>query len=115
MEELQQFSFVKSDETYKSLSSRENRDSLLQWNLDTCLQIQKFRFSGGGGFSSNSVADYDRLMKDFVRDDAVRANLKMSGSPAVPVTMDANALGLSVMSMEFFDRLNDTGILYVYQ
>lgn len=125
MEELTPFSFSRIDSQLELYSSRDNRDSLLQWNLDArfvsfspcfcssshfttnhSLNLTKFRFIGN--FAGHSSLEYERLLKDFFRSGEVLAALGIQGAASSPVVLEATQLGTSVMSMDFFDRLDES-------
>lgn len=92
------------------LETREGKEQLLQWNLNETLSVAKFRFTGS--FDQNSDVDYDRLLKDLVRDSSCAAKLGFMGTPSTPATIQAQALSTAVKSMDFFDRLEETGITH---
>lgn len=71
------------------------------------LQVEKFRITGN--FVAQAPGEYDRLLKDFFRSHDVTATLNISGVPETPILLSVEQLNLSVMSMEFFDRLLDDG------
>ena len=101
--ELAPFSFIPVDFTPKSLESREMQEKLMQWGLnDNRLSFSRFRFDEAFGGDDR---DYDRLLKDFVRDAGVSAVLNFSGSASIPVQLSVQSLRLQQMSMTFFDRL----------
>ena len=90
----------------RTLVSR--KEQLMQYNLDKNLQISRFRFSGT--LSRDSAADYEELLKELFTSATVLSVVGMPGTPAVPVEIASESLSLSVMSMEFFDRLETAGI-----
>ncbi len=79
---------------------------MLQYNLDQILTVSKFRFSG----SLSSENEYKQLLDDFFNSSANLSSLKISGSPAIPMQVSSENLGVGVMSMEFFDRLEEVGM-----
>ena len=79
----------------------------MQYNLDNSLIVQKFRFSGGGSLSSTT--DYEQLLTDFLSCATCLSGIQVSGTPSVPIEMSTVLLNSSVMSMEFFDRLDEAG------
>jgi hypothetical protein len=127
-----EFSFFRNDDKSQFLANRDNADAMLQWNLDNwcdfkrvdCLmgrnpcvfpcvfifstKIEKYRFTGV--FSKVSTDDYERVLREFFCSPAVLAPLGIAGSASVPVQIEHTSLGLSVMSMDFFDKLSETGI-----
>ena len=72
------------------------------------LHFKRFRFTGN--FSTSS-AEYERLLKDFFKSGEVCSTLNLSGAASTPTTIRASQLGTSVMSMDFFDRLTESGKL----
>lgn len=103
------YSFSPLPSILESLSSRERHEQLMQYNLDNSLIVQKFRFSGGGSLSSTT--DYEQLLTDFLSCATCLSGIQVSGTPSVPIEMSTVLLNSSVMSMEFFDRLDEAGIL----
>jgi len=102
------YEFSALETELECLASREARETLLQWNVDATLRVQRFKFTGA--FSASVASDYDRLLRDFFRDAAAMAHLEVSGSPSSGVVVESQAVGTSVMSMEFFDRLESFDI-----
>lgn len=70
--------------------------------------IQKFRINGA--FSTTAVGEYERLLRDFVRCPDAMAALEITGSASTPTVIDMEQLGTNVMSMAFFDRLEEHDI-----
>jgi hypothetical protein len=125
-----EFSFFRNDDKSQFLANRDNADAMLQWNLDNwcdfkrvdCFsmicrnpsvfifstKIEKYRFTGV--FSKVSTDDYERVLREFFCSTAVLAPLGIAGSASVPVQIEHTSLGISVMSMDFFDKLTETGI-----
>lgn len=83
------------------------REQLLQYNLDQVLTVSKFRFSGS---LTSSDTEYKQLLDDFFSSSANLSSLKVSGTPAMPMQVSSENLGVGVMSMEFFDRLEEVGM-----
>ena len=71
------------------------------------LKLEKFRFTGT--FSSTSLDEYQRVVTDFFRSGTAMSALSINGTAIVPTVFDAIPLGSSVMSLDFFDRLQDNG------
>ena len=92
--------------TLECCSSSDAKTQLLQWNLDQTLQFQKFRFTG----AFDSASDYDRLLKDFLRNAECCAGLGIGGTPETPLKLQCDELTTECMSMEYFDRLEENGI-----
>ena len=109
IEELSTITFSVIEESIPSLSSREGKEALLQWNLDTALSIKRFRFHGA--FNSSLPSDYERLIKDFLSCSRCLGNVEISGIVDTPLSWSIERLETSIMTMEFFDRLKDEGIL----
>jgi hypothetical protein len=101
------YSFTHIEAGLECLSNRERREQLLQYNLDSSLIIQKFRFSGN--FFRNSASDYDKLIKDFFNRSELTSLLKIDGIANSPENYDSKQISTNVMSMEFFDKLNEFG------
>jgi hypothetical protein len=91
------------------LTSRENQEMLLQWNLNESLLVEKFRFSGS--FTPGLSSEYERVLKDFFNSSNCPAILGVMGIPTSPFTLDKDHLSTSVLSMDFFDRLTDSDIV----
>ena len=90
----------------KSLSSsRERKDQVMQYNLDTGLKVVKFRFSGAP--SANN--DFDQLLTDFFSSSTVQNTIGLNGAAATPMNISKRQVNTGVMSMEFFDRLDEAG------
>ena len=100
------FSFIPIDFILESLSTRERKEKLIQYNLDQSLIFQRYRFSGN--FSKNSIADYELLIKEFLTTESLKA-LIIDGSPTYPVNLEIEQMNSTVISMEFFDKILDTG------
>ena len=107
--EVAPFSFSRIETQLECFASRDSREQLLQWNLDTSLTVEKFRFTGA--FAANNAGDYDRLVKDFLRSGEVTACLHIQGTPATPLVVESQAISTSVMSMDFFDRLEQCDVV----
>lgn len=107
--EVAPFSFTRLLTQLPCFASRESHEQLLQWNLDTCLNVEKFRFSGA--LAANNAGDYDRLVKDFLRSSEGTACLHIQGTPATPLVVESQALSTGVMSMDFFDRLEQCDVV----
>ena len=108
-DELPPYEFtVLVDEGLPCLDDRDAKEMLLQWNLNETMSISRFRFVGS--FDQNAEADYDRLLKDFLRDVSCGAKLGFMGTPEVPTAVELQQLSTAVMSMDFFDRLEEADI-----
>jgi cilia- and flagella-associated protein 300 len=90
-------------------SSRDSKEMLMQWNIDQTLKVQKFRFSGM--FSANDPNEYDRILAEFFTRPDCMSIMSVSGSTTTPVTINKEMMHTSVMSMDFFDRLKESGIV----
>lgn len=109
-EEIAPFEFTSLSETdVPCLETRETKELLLQWNLNETLSVGKFRFTGS--FDQTSDVDYDRLLKDFVRDSSCAAKLGFIGTPSTPTAIQVQQLSTAVKSMDFFDRLEEIGVV----
>ena len=86
-------------------ASRELREQLLQYNLDETLQVFKFRFAGQ--FSGHSQADYEALLHGFFASSHVLSSMACLGEPTLPISCEIEPLGLAVMTMDYFNRLNE--------
>jgi hypothetical protein len=69
--------------------------------------VFKFRFSGN--FSASSTSDYDQLCKDFFCSENCLQTIQAEGSPSLPLEYTAMELGVSVMNMDFFNKLTEAG------
>jgi hypothetical protein len=101
------FSFTQVPCELECLSPRERQEQLMQYNLDKGLIVQKFRFAGG---NLNSTSEYDQLLIDFLGTGSCMASIQVSGTPSIPIEHEAQHLNSSVMSMDFFDRLDEAGV-----
>ena len=108
MVEMLQFKFTHVETQLECFASREAREQLMQWNIDSNLTVEKFRFAGA--FSANNAGDYDRIVKDFLRCGECMARLQVGGTPATPLLVQSQPVGTGVMSMDFFDRLEQFDI-----
>jgi len=90
------------------LNTSDAKQQLLQWSLDQTLHTSKFRFTG----AFDASTDYDRLLKDFVRNEKCMAALGCTGTPAPPVNMTLTELSTTVQTMSFFDRLDSADITH---
>ena len=110
MEELVPFEFEHVETQLECFASREAREQLMQWNIDATLKVERFKFAGT--FNASIASDYDRILRDFFRDATSTSHLEISGSPSsVPVQINFQPVGTSVMSMDFFDRLEAYDII----
>lgn len=91
-------------------NSREIREQLTQYNLDDSLQFYRFRITGS--FQGQSGSDYEELLKDFFTSHQVLASLQLQGEPRIPIHIKLQPLSLAVMTMDFFDRLEENGKYY---
>ena len=90
--------------------SRDNKEMLLQWgNLDQMLKVEKFRFSGT--FDKGDPQEYDRILSEFFTRSEALSLLGIHGTTTTPVKIDMELMNTSVMSMDFFDRLKESGIV----
>jgi Domain of unknown function (DUF4498) len=92
-----------------TLKSRENQDTLLQWNLLECLSVERYLFSGP--FHDDASPEYDRLLNDFFYCSDCHVGAPLSSSSQLANSIDSELLSTSVMTMEFFDRLLVSDIL----
>ena len=97
---------IQTESTF--LASRDNQEVLLQWNLNECLVSKRFLFSGP--FISATASDYDILLRAFFQRGDCLAAVGVNGLPSSPTVVDSNLLSTSIMSMDFFDRINDSDI-----
>lgn len=100
------FSFNIVQENLPSLSSQERKDQLLQYNLNENLIIVKYRFNGN---LSKTSSDYEQVIMDLFNSAHVLKTLGVIGSSTVTFQSDMQNLLLSVMNMEFFDKLLESG------
>lgn len=105
IEEVSAAAFTALPTQLECFASRDAQEQLLQWNLDKHLQIARYRFAGGGPLKT--AAELQTLLKDFFKSSEAIQPLGIVGTPAIPVTIKAESISASVLSMDFFDRLGD--------
>lgn len=93
------------------LQHRDVKEQLLQYNLDHTLQIAKFRVNGR--FDGQSSESFEDALKEFFSSSYLAAQIGCSGEASVPISIDMEPLGTSVMNMEFFDRFAEVGLVSV--
>lgn len=108
MDQSPLYSFTALDTNLACLSTLAAKEQLLQYNLDKSFTVNKYRFNGS--FVSSSASDYDQLLKDFFASTSCLTSLGAIGTPALPLDCVTDSLNLSVMNMEFFDKLKETGV-----
>jgi len=59
---------------------------------------------------SASLNDYIQLLNEFFSSSSCLASIQATGTPSVPILLTTENIGLEVMSMEFFDKLEEAGI-----
>ena len=101
------YSFTPVEIELKSLSSKDRKDQMLQYNLDKNLQFLRWRFTGGVPKTSS---DYDQVLTEFLSTQNVLDLSSVSGSPTASMRVDSCAVKLTVTSMEFFDKLEESGL-----
>lgn len=102
------FSFTPLETSLECLSSRERKEQLVQYNLDQGLHIQKFRIVGG---NLKSTYDYEEVIKAFMASANCTKDSQISGTALIPIEYQADLLNSSIMSMDFFDRLEENDIV----
>jgi hypothetical protein len=102
------FSFSSLDTELSCFQSSEAKEQLVQYNLDKSLNVFKFRFTGN--FSASSTSDYDQLCREFFCSESCLQTIHAEGSPSLPLEYTAVQLGVSVMNMDFFDKLTEAGM-----
>ncbi len=107
MDKSPQYNFVALETALKCTSSKDRKDQLLQYNLDKNLQITKCRFTGSVPKTST---DYDQIIAELLSSSVFLSLIGANSSSISSVPNNAQQLRLSVTSMAFFDRLNDSGI-----
>lgn len=105
MDKSPQYSFAQVDAALKCLSSKDRKDQLLQYNLDKNLQIIKSRFTGPVPKTSS---DYDQLIAELLSSSIFLTSIGIDNNGSSSVQPDAQQLKLTVTSMTFFDKLNDS-------
>ena len=76
-----------------------------QWNLDEALMVLRYDYA-----SSNVVKGRDEvILKDFLRHLA--SNGIITGTLSLPLNVKYEVLDTSVVGMDFFDRLQEHGIV----
>lgn len=106
MEGTPQFEFTPVDATMQALTSPAAREALMQWNLDKSLQVHRFRFGG-----RLRASDYNRFVEDFMYSPQVRAAINATGDNPAQRKVTCRRLSTNVMRMDFFDRLQQAGII----
>ncbi len=101
------FTFDEIDAKFESLANRDFQECLLQWNLDVTLSLRRFRFNGYFPATSTS-SDYQKVLKDFVNSNQFASNYVAMGVVANPVQITAEEMNISILNMNFFDRLYET-------
>lgn len=91
------------------VSSRDVKEQLLQYNLDHTLQVAKFRVNGQ--FDGQNPTSFEDALKAFFGSSYLCAQIGCSGEATVPVNLELEPLGTTVMNMEFFDRFTEVGIV----
>lgn len=89
--------------------SRDNKELLMQWNIDKSLTVEKFRFSGS--FVAGDAKEYDRILSEFFTRPESMSIIGVSGTATTPLTMETDLLNTSIMTMEFFNRFKESGIV----
>jgi hypothetical protein len=84
--------------------SGESKEALLQWNLDTNLECQRFRYSGH--ISTSSPDDYMHALEAFLK-SAPSLGSGVVGIANIPLKIQTEELRMSVMNMDFFNKLNN--------
>eukprot|EP01031_Cornospumella_fuschlensis_P025862 gene25862-31230_t len=99
------------EESSKSIiyNDRDVKEQLLQYNLNESLIIKKFRFTGQ--FISQSNSEYQEVLESLFAANSNIHALGCTGEVDVPVKVESEPLSVAVMSMAFFDRLNEHGIM----
>ena len=98
-------SFTLLDTPVNSLVQK--KEQLVQYNMDKNLQVTRFRYSGA--LSQTAAADYEEFLRDFFSAANVLSVTGISGTAATPIEVTVEPVNVSVMSMEFFDRLEASG------
>lgn len=105
MDKSPQYSFAPVDAALKCLSSKDRKDQLLQYNLDKNLQITKCRFTGPVPKTSS---DYDQLIAELLSSSVFLSSIGASDNTSTSVLNNAEQLRLTITSMTFFDKLNES-------
>jgi hypothetical protein len=103
-----QYSITPTDIDLKSLASKERKDQLLQYNLDTNLVIRKWRFTGA---DPKTTTDFDDLLNELFATQSFLDICKISGAPSSSMQVDSVQVKLTTMSMDFFATLENSGAL----
>ncbi|KAK2175966.1 hypothetical protein NP493_692g02008 [Ridgeia piscesae] len=114
MDTASKFSFqYLSGKKFNSIEGKDAKESLVKWSMKGRLKAQAFSFDQP--FKSYQKEDF---VTAFFQDDAVVYNLQVVSSTGnlVPLGLKAakvsvEELSCSVLSMTFFDRLFDAGIV----
>lgn len=104
------FSFEHQSSTLDCIEkSRDLKEQLLQYNLDETLQCYKFHFTGS--FSGHMNSEYETMLQAFFSDQQVLHSIQATGDIVLPSKITKESIGLNVMTMDFFDRLEEGGII----
>lgn len=102
------FAFNALEIRLQAFASKAREEQLMQYNIDTNFVVKKFRFSGG---VVSAMSDYETLLKDFFASSECMGHIQVTGTPSFPVEYLATKLSSTVMSLDFFDRLEDANIV----
>ena len=87
---------------------KDIRESFQQWGLESTFQIKRFRFSGP--FTSVSPNAYELLLEDFILSDIFTRAFGFTGTEIRPIQANYEPLGVNILSLDFFDRLETADI-----
>ena len=106
MNKTPQYSITHANLELKCLSSKDRKDQILQYNLDQNLLMQRWRYTGS---EPKTTTEFEQLLSEIFSNHSVLDICKISGSQSGLSSVNASQLKLSVMSMEFFDKLENSG------
>ena len=101
--------FSPIDWTPQCLSSSDDKEMLLQWNLDSTLEFARFRFSGSNLRSSEAT--------EFLKHAAGYGIMGVCGSISTDVndvTSGIEELPMTMLNMDVFNKLETEGLSSLY-
>ena len=90
------------------LDGSDNKEMLLQWNIDDNLNIARFRYTGA---NLNSSEEYMEVVLEFLKYAGAYGILGINGTADTPFVKDIEELRMNQLSMELFDKLQEGGIV----
>ena len=100
------------------LSSSDDKEMLLQWNLDGTLQFGRFRFSGS---NLRSNEEYFQVVLEFLKHASGYGIMGVCGSitadsetEKINLNAGIEELQMTMLNMDVFNKLESEGIIYIY-